>query len=460
MSQRPLERVSLSISRRLLLILLVPLVSLLVGSVWSDYQTALRPANGAYDQALADGALAVAAHVRVRDGRAQVLLTPQAESILRSDSVDQIYFAVIDAEGRLIAGDPDLPRASSDPSDLSFIDARYGDQAVRSVRYQLPAEAGLVTVVVAETTRKRQNVTRSIVAAMIVPNVLLIVATLALVVLGVRYGLAPLVRLRGEIEARSPRDLRPLSLTPVPPEVQPLVEALNRLFHLLEESSAGQQRFLANAAHQLRTPLAALQTQVDLAALDDNPESGRERLQTIEEATRRVSHLVSQLLALAKSEPAANFASQSRRIDLREILEAAASTYLDRAISRDIDLGFEPEQASIRGVTWLVRELLANLIENALVYAPRGGTVTVRCGQRQGRPFLEVEDNGPGIPPEERPKVFERFYRVQGIEGDGCGLGLAIVKEIAEVHRATIVIDTPVSGQGTRVTVSFPPAES
>jgi two-component system, OmpR family, sensor histidine kinase TctE len=463
MSPRPPEqnrtRNPWSISRRLILILLLPLAALLAVSVLSDYQTALRPAHEAYDQGLADAALAVAAHLQLRDGRPRLDLTPLAESILRSDRVDQIYYLVTDAAGTVIAGDQGLPQIAPGRTNPSYGDARYRGQSIRGVHYRVPSDAGPITVVVAETTRKRENVAQRIVTAMVVPNLLLIVATLVLVVFGVPYGLAPLARLRAEIEARSARDLHALPLASVPAEVQPLVRALNHLFGLVEQSSAGQQRFLADAAHQLRTPLAALQTQLELAALDDNPETRGERLRTIEEATRRVSHLVNQLLALAKSEPTANFASQSRNIDLREIVEAAASTHLDRAIANDIDLGFEPEHTTIRGVPWLVRELLANLIENAIAYTPRGGTVTVRCGGRDGRPFVEVEDNGPGIAPEERSKVFGRFYRVPGTVGDGCGLGLAIVKEIAEVHGAAIDIGSPDAGPGTRVTVSFPPVD-
>jgi two-component system sensor histidine kinase TctE len=246
----------------------------------------------------------------------------------------------------------------------------------------------------------------------------------------------------------------------VPEELQPLIATLNRQFALLAESLSSQERFLADAAHQLKTPLAALQSQLELAMDDPDAESRNRRLAEMQQALGRVTHLAHQLLALARAEPSAGLQAQRQPVRLPAIAERIAHSHLDQAIARDIDLGFELDEATVEGVPWLLHELLANLVDNALAYAPPGSHVTIRCGVRAERPFLEVEDDGPGIPPSERARVFQRFYRLADSAPGGCGLGLAIVREIAAGHGATVAIDTPVGGRGTRITVSFPPAAS
>lgn len=441
---------------RLLRLLLVPLTALLVVSVWSDYHTAIEPARTAYDQALADAALAVAAHVRSRDGRVELDFPPQAVAVLRTDRYDQIYFRLTDPAGGFVAGDQDLPAVTGAvEQNPYFVDAVYHEQPLRMVIYRAPTPQGQVTIQVAETTLKRKQLANRIVMALVMPNVVLIVATLVLVYFGVRVGLAPLARLRREIETRSSKDLTALHQTAVPDEVQPLVRSLNRLLQMVRESSEAQTRFLADAAHQLRTPLAGLQTQIDLIATERLPEEVQPRLRLLQNSVRRLAHTTQQLLALARAEPSANMAYTMKRLNLREIVEDVASNYLDRALARDVDIGFEASQARIDGSPWLLRELADNLIENALAYVPNGGRITVRCAEQGDQSFLEVEDNGPGIPLSERAKVFDRFYRVPGSPGDGCGLGLAIVKETAELHGAFIDVAAPPSGPGTRIRITF-----
>jgi two-component system sensor histidine kinase TctE len=393
----------------------------------------------------------------VRNGHIELDLPPQAVAVLRTDRYDQIYYRVADPSGAFLAGDVELPSMPSAPDQSPyFLDAHYLDHPVRMVVYRAPTALGEVTIQVAETTTKREQLTKRIVAALLMPNVVLISATLLLVYFGVRFGLAPLARVRAEIEARSPRDLSPLQYAAVPAEVQPLVRSLNRLLSLVRESSEAQQRFLADAAHQLRTPLAGLQTQIELIPLEGVSEDARARLRLLQDATRRLAHLASQLLALARADPSANLAQEMQPLDLRDIVEDAASRYLDQALAKDMDIGFEATYASIAGSKWLLREMADNLIENALAYTPPAGRVTVRCGTAGNGAFLEVEDNGPGIPESERSQVFTRFYRMPGSPGDGCGLGLAIVKEIAELHGARVEIQTPDRAPGTRVRILFP----
>jgi two-component system sensor histidine kinase TctE len=310
----------------------------------------------------------------------------------------------------------------------------------------------------AETTHKRDQSSRQTMAAMLLPNLLLVTVTLLLIYSGVRISLRPLDHLRGEIEQRSPDDLHTLALEPIPLEVRPLAGAMNRLFERMAKASATQRRFLANAAHQLRTPLTAVQTELDLLAMRP-PQDGvppPANLGRIEAATERITHLVNQLLTLARSESASSLEEGMAEVALFDIVEASATTFLDQAVARDIDLGFEAAPAPTRGVAWLVAEALANLIDNALRYAGTGGHVTVRCGVVANVPFLEVEDDGPGIAPAERPCVVERFYRTAGTPGNGCGLGLAIVDEIARLHGARLRIADTESGRGVRVRIDFP----
>jgi two-component system sensor histidine kinase TctE len=230
---------------------------------------------------------------------------------------------------------------------------------------------------------------------------------------------------------------------------------LNRLLHLVRASSESQKRFLADAAHQLRTPLAGLQTHLEVIPLERIPEDIRPRLLFAQEAVRRLAHMAHQLLALARAEPSGNLVHSTQPIDLREIVEDAASAHLDRALAQDVDIGFEAESALIEGSIWLLREATDNLIDNALSYTPRGGRITVRCNSHAQSAYLEVEDNGPGIPEEEHRRVFERFYRMPGSPGTGCGLGLAIVKEIADLHNARVDIDTGGGGIGTCIRIVF-----
>ena len=452
------ERPRQTLRRRLLVFLLAPLAALLVISLAADYHIAFDPANEAYDHALADDAVALAGRVHVQGATVAVDLPPAAEAVLRSNGRDLEFLAVLGPTGQLLAGDANLqpgPATPGQPPALS--DDSLGGKTVRKASYLLETSSGPVTVVVAETTQKRKRIGSKILAAMIVPNVLLILATLGLVYIGVRSGVAPLAHLSEEIGRRSPHDLSPLPKGDVPGEIEPLVNAMSTLIDDLQAAAMAQQSFLANAAHQLKTPLAALQTQLELTAAE-LPQEYRHRVVNLRDATQRLGHLVHQLLALARSGPEADIAHERRPVDLAHLLQENASVWYDRALARDIDLGFEPESAVIDGAEWLLRELLANLIDNALKYTPPGGRVTARSGiGEDSRPFIEVEDNGPGIPEAEHQRIFDRFYRAAGSPGSGTGLGLAIVKEVADRHDATIHIADASPGGGARIRVSFLP---
>jgi two-component system sensor histidine kinase TctE len=314
----------------------------------------------------------------------------------------------------------------------------------------------LCTVSMAETTVKRQRLARDILASSVLPQALLAAVTLGLVWFGVARGLRPLQDLSRDIGARSPHDLRPLDPGKSPAEARPLVESINNLLGEVTEANRNQQRFLANAAHQLRTPLAGLQAHAELALAQPVPESCRAQLEQVHGASVRTARLANQLLALARAETGMKDAAGTARADLRQVIEAAADEWVHRSLERDIDLGFELEAARVRGDPLLLREALANLVHNALQYTPAGGRVTVRTRSGAGEVRVEVEDDGPGIAPAERKRVLERFYRAPGTTGTGSGLGLAIVSEIASAHGARVEIGEGEGGRGCRVALVFP----
>jgi two-component system sensor histidine kinase TctE len=432
-------------------------VLLILGSVGA-YFLSLEPASDAYDQALADVALALGERLRASPEDLAFDLPGAAEQVMRTDKFDTIYYQVRRPDGSPLAGDPELPPPpqSQPPEDgVVAYDAVYRGRPIRVVALLVPCAGRTCTVQVAETTNKRRQLERNIVLSSLLPGLLIALATLVIVWFGVARGLAPLESLSAEIRARSPSDLRPIDPGQVPQEAQPLVGALNQLFDQVAEASGNQQRFLANAAHQLRTPLAALQAHTELALAKGVPEAHRAELEQIHRASIRTARLAGQLLALARAEPGGYRGEGHKPVNLRALVEGAADEWVHRALAKEIDLGFELADVQATGDALLLREALGNLIHNAIEYTPQGGRVTVRTGRRGAEPFLEVEDDGPGIPPAERSQVFERFYRLAGTPGAGSGLGLSIVREIAAAHGAKIEVGAGDSGRGCKVGLTF-----
>jgi two-component system sensor histidine kinase TctE len=357
---------------------------------------------------------------------------------------------VMSPAGLEIAGDPGLP---SPPSEAIAHNTVYDGNKVRVVSVHAPCGRSTCTVLVAETMVKRERLARDLLLQSILPELLIAAATLLIVWFGVKRGLRPLARLSEEIKARSAGDLRPIDAAGAPEETRPLVGALNGLLDEVSAASRKQQRFLADAAHQLRTPLAGLQAHAELALAQPLPEPSRAQVERVHQATIRTGRLANQLLALARAEPGVRI--RLAPLDLKSLVEGEADAWVHQALARDIDFGFELEAAQIQGDAFLLREALANLVHNALEYSQRGARVTVRTGRRERAAFIEVEDDGPGIAPAERGRVLERFYRVPGTSGTGSGLGLAIVREIASSHGASIAITDSASG-GCRVAITFP----
>jgi two-component system sensor histidine kinase TctE len=451
----------ISVRRLLFRWLLAPSILVLAIAAAAGYRVTLHSATTAYDGALLDGALSLAQLLRVSGEAGALSLSRSADILLRTDKYDRIYYSVRNTEGKLIVGDETLPLppASFSSGELLY-DSRVGDERVRVAALAVEMPGSRFIVQVAETTVKRRKLVAETLTALVVSEGLFMAAVIALVWLGIGRGLAPLQRLRQEIEARSHRDLRPVQEDQAPVEVRPVVHALNNLLLQLAATLRAQQQFVANAAHQLRTPLAGLRMQAEYGLQQREPAEWQRVLVTLKLATERTAHLANQLLTLARTESGNLHAESMRPTDLRAVVERVTEEFIPRAIAKRIDLGLELDAAVVNGDELLIGELLSNLFDNAIAYAREAGRITIRTRLEAGAAALEIEDDGPGIAFEERQKVFGRFYRVEGSPGEGCGLGLAIVREIAHLHGASVGIETAASGSGTLIAVRFPAAGS
>ena len=449
--------------------MLTPLLLLWPISLALTWLVAQNIAGKPFDRALEYNVQALAKLVTVREGRAQFSLPAPAREILRTDDSDQLYFQVRHSNGELLGGDRDLPPP---PPENPPIDGEVRlredvmlGQEVR-VAYTWATidtpQPQLLLVQVAETLEKRKTLATEIVKGVMVPQFVTLPLAVLLVWLALVRGIRPLAQLERRIRARKADDMSPIDETVVPEEVVPLVSSINDLLTRLKVSLSTQKRFLADAAHQLKTPLAGLRMQADLAQRQADAEEVKKSLKQIGLSSIRATHTVNQLLALARAETTGRSLAKSA-VDLVDVISEAIQESLPRALDKQIDLGYEGPQADqapsrIEGNGTLLKEMVRNLIDNAINYTPEGGQVTVRL---LADPFsrsltLLVEDTGPGIPQAERELVFEPFYRALGTNVDGSGLGLAIVAEIAQQHDAQVSIDScdrPPPLPGTRVIV-------
>jgi len=446
-----------SIRRRLVAYLVTALLLVSVGVALVTYAVANRASNDAYDRSLLDPTLDISEYVRVEGDLTHLDLPQKALEALVYDQVDQVVFQLRSPAGKVAAGVPDLPL----PPGMAVGEHRFVDIDYHGAPMRMAALRGSngAYVQVAETLHKRHQLVAEILTAEMATMLVIALAAVALAWTGIAKGLRPLERLRNELLARSIRDLRPLNATGAPIEIAPVVDAFNALLAQLREASAMQQRFVANAAHQLRTPLAGLQMHLELLLRHALAPDVRDEIERLRGASVRAGRLATQLLALARAEPGPVHDRPLQLLDLRNVAGEAARDWAPRAIALDRDLGFQLEPAVILGDATLLPEIFNNLIDNALRYTPRGGSITVRTGCDGDHAYLAVEDNGPGIPERERGNVLERFYRVPGVTGDGSGLGLSIVKEVAERHGAVVELTPGDDGAGTRVRVVFPRLE-
>ncbi|MEO7404581.1 MAG: sensor histidine kinase [Burkholderiales bacterium] len=440
------------------MLLLGPLVALSAVSGFISYRVSIDATSTAFDRSLLDPAIAFSRYVDVVGREVRFELPAGVLDALQTDATDQMSFRVFHPDGSPLDGNAPMKLIARESPNVhhKYFDTDVDGEPMRAVALFVPTKAGIVTVQVAETLLKRRALVREVFSATVLPEVVVIATAIAMFAFAIRRGLAPLERLRGEIEQRSPEDLRPVSEIDAPDEVRPLVHELNQLLDRLRGALASQQQFIGNAAHQLRTPLAGLSAHAELALREPSSDQLRGLLESVHSETKRTAHLVNQLLTLARSEPGGAINTSRVPVNLEQTASESAQAWVQRALTREIDLGFELEPAWTVGETLLLRELLANLVDNAITYTARGGSVTVRTTMGDASAVLAVEDNGPGIAAAERERVGQRFYRVPGTPGDGCGLGLAIVYDIAARHGARVYIDTGPSGVGTTVRVEFP----
>ncbi|NRF69186.1 sensor histidine kinase N-terminal domain-containing protein [Aquincola sp. S2] len=471
--------------------MLAPLLLLWPMSVALTWLVAQSIANRPFDRALAETARTIARQVIVeretagQRSRVRLRLPEVANEVLRSDEADRVFFQVLGARGEYIAGDRELPvpdEPAAPAQELRYRDDDVQSDAVRVAYVWLPSTGipGEVPplVQVAETLDKRSRLATEIIKGVIVPQFVVLPLAVLLVWFALARGIKPLNELQQRIRRRESHDLSPLQERDVPEEVAPLVGAINELLGRLDHSIGAQKHFLADAAHQLKTPLAGLRMQAELAqreidAGEQDPKALKRSLQQIAHASQRAAHMVNQLLAMARAEDKESAARGKQEVNLARLARETVRDFVPRALENRIDLGYEgPEEGQalhgrLAGQPLLIRELIRNLVDNALQYTPAGGSVTVRV---MDDPFgqvivLQVEDTGPGIPQAERELVFRPFYRALGTNVDGSGLGLAIVREIVQQHGAEVAIGdarnragaAPVgSGPGALFTVRFP----
>lgn len=451
-----------SLLGEILLWLMGLLLFLWVLSVLTTYQVATNIADRPYDQELARDISVLASHVRLADGEIRIDLGKDELEWMRTASADRFYLQVLGPRGELLFGDAKMPWV--DPSDVGDSGAlRYRDDTIDGeelrVAYELvPMSPSGPTVLlqVGETRKRRKDLAKAMVQGIIVPQFIIVPVAVLLVYLALTRGITPLQRLQEELRRRRPSNLTPISVEGIPEEIRPLIEALNGVMLRLDSTLGAQRQFIADAAHQLKTPLAGLRSQVDLMRNETDPAVLASGLRHVAQGADNMARLVQQLLSLARAESVADQGPSFAPVDLDHLAREVTVECAEKALAKRIDLGFEPAAvaATIAGMPLLLHEMLLNLVDNAIKYTPPGGRVTVRVFGADS-PALEVEDSGVGLPPDERAKVFSRFYRVLGRESEGSGLGLAIVKEIADLHAARITIDDGSDGTGLRARVSF-----
>lgn len=457
-----MAREPVKLRSQLLTWLLVPLFVLLVVDSYVSYRVALEFSRRAYDRSLVEIARELSLHLRPSASGVTLDLSVDSRKILLTDPDDEIHFELGAADGAHLEGEH-LPAAAQalGGSRAAFYDATLRGAPVRVVELRIgddPAATRPAAIVrVAETVRKRTLLAREILLSVVLPQALLILVAGIVVWVGVVHGLSPLEKLRRAVMARSHRDWSPVATHGVPAEVRPLLESINELVARLDQALIVQNRFISNAAHQLKTPVTVLRTQLEVALREEDAPRMRQALGNARAGLERLSRMVSQLLSLARNEPEAACAVALALVDLDALAFEASEAWVPEALKKRIDLGFEGgAPAMVRGEPSRLRELLDNLIDNAVRYTPEGGVVTVRVSASPA-PALGVSDDGPAIPAEQRERVFERFHRLLGNTQDGSGLGLAIVEEIARIHGATIELGDDADGRGNRFNVTFPP---
>lgn len=437
---------SLSLRRQLLLWLLLPQLVLWLGGGALTYRIALNYADKGLDQSLSQSVRSLARQVKPLGSGLLVDFPKAAQAIIEEDPDDRVSYMVSSPPGKFLLGNqafaepPVASHAANSYEAPVFYRMELAGKPMRAVSLELAygdAETSQrLRVQVAKSYVARERIAEELIADLLAPLLLLGFVLSVLVYAGIKRGMAPLTKLEKQLQDRSVADLTPLELTTAPTEVHALVDAINRLLGAVRRNVSQEKRFINDAAHQLRTPLAGLLNQTDLALNESDAAVLKARLHKVHAGAQRSAHLVNQLLALARSGNEAPMAD----VNLASLAQDVARELSPRAVALKIDLGYEGEHdAWVKGSAVLLREAITNLIDNALRYAPAGvsagaePTVTVSVQRVNDTCMLAVEDNGQGLTDEQRDQAFERFWRASEMPG-GCGLGLSIVREIARRH--------------------------
>lgn len=457
----PEERIQRSLFGEILDWMLVPLLLLWPMSIAITYLVAKSIANHPFDRALEDRVMVLAQQVKEQDGKLLMQLPTGARDILRADAVDNTFYQLRDATGDQLEGDRDIPLPPDEDrpptwtvqlrnDSIRNADVRVAYMYVSPGKVKNDGHADtrptqrLVLVQLAETLDKRVELANQIVKGVILPEFIILPIALALVWFALSRGLLPLAELQHRIRRRPPGDLSPIDSGQVPEEISPLVRSLNEMLERLAQNIASQKRFIADAAHQMKTPLAGMRMQSELALRQTSDDDIHLSLLQLAKSSDAATRLVNQLLALARAENQTPEATPLVPLELTELARDVMQSWVQLSFTNKIDLGFEQPgyPLIVQGNPTMLREMLNNLVDNALRYTPAHGSVTlrVRSDTEHGRAVIEIEDTGPGIPAAERQHVYERFYRILGNNAEGSGLGLSIVREIAQQHGAELDI--------------------
>lgn len=461
-----------SLRNQLLRWLLIPLVILVAVNSVSVYNNALEAADLAYDRSLLASTRALAERVSIKDGKVVADVPYVALDSFETDTLGRIFYKVSGLKGETVSGFDDLPpvpanvpRSEAYPALVRFYHADYNGEPVRIAALLQPvydsSMRGIALIQVGETLDARRGLSRKILFDTLLRQAVMLLAVATLVWFAVRLVLRPLMRLKMEVETRDLKDLSDVDPALVHKEVRPLVAAMNGTMARMQNLIASQRRFIADASHQLRTPLTVLKTQAELALRENDATAMRAIVQSIAATTDSTVHLANRLLTLARIEHGGESASLAP-VSLPGIVRQVGLELALPAVQKKIDLSLEaPPEAVIDGQAHMLHELVSNLVDNAIRYTPAGGQVVLRVrAQEGGGALLEVEDSGVGIATAEHEKVFRPFYRsTSSLETnqDGTGLGLTIVRDIASLHQAAITLSEGNGGRGLKVSIVFPP---
>lgn len=448
----------MSLRAKLLRWLVVPLLVVNLAGASAIYWLAWIPAQAALDQGLADAAWALVPHVQETDSSIELRLSQQAEQVLRVDRFDEIFFVVRHENGNTIAGDLDFPALQVPDkfnTSLAF-GARMRDEDVRVISIKTTVGGETVLIGAAETRVKRHQIRLRIFLSLLMLEILLVLLIPVVVWFALDKGLLPLRAMQRNLEQRRPDDLSALPITNAPAEVVPFIRAINALLERVQASSRAKQDFLANVAHQMRTPLAGFKAQLEWlqSHYRHDPDTARSAALMVA-STERMARKANQLLVLARSEPGDFERNRLEQFALDQLVAESVQHFVEEALKKNIDIGFHLRPTQVAGDRFLLRDLIDNLVDNAIRYSPEGSAVTVSCLMHGNSGVLKVEDAGPGIPDSDKEKIFSRFYRLDQTQS-GSGLGLAIVRDIAQDHEAVISVESGPDGKGTVFTVLFP----